>query len=157
RRQCMLSETLGRLDEAIGHYRRVLDLDPLSAVTVSNTALALYAAGLHAEAAAMHRKALELAPQRAMSHAVLGLTLLAMGRRAEALAEVEAEPEQTWRLWALGIVQHAIGRTAAADETLREFISRYAEGGAYQVAEVYAERREIDDAFVWLEKAYDQR
>jgi hypothetical protein len=40
---------------------------------------------------------------------------------------------------------------------LRELIAKYHEGGAYQIAEVYAFRNQIDEAFEWLDRAYAQR
>ena len=67
------------------------------------------------------------------------------------------EPEEAFRLWALAIVHHALGRATESDEALRELIEKYAEDGAYQIAEVHAVRGEADAAFEWLERAYAQR
>jgi tetratricopeptide (TPR) repeat protein len=152
-----LSQALGRLDEAIAHHRRAMELDPLSAIGANGFGLALQAADRHAEAEAMFRKALELAPQRTISHALLSLTLAAMGRSEEALAEVEREPETLWRLWAMAIVHHVMRRPAESDRSLRELIAGFAEASAFQVAEVYAVREEVDNAFAWLERAREQR
>jgi hypothetical protein len=44
-----------------------------------------------------------------------------------------------------------------ADATLNELIAKYHEGGAYQIAEVYAIRNQSDEAFDWLDRAYAQR
>ena len=40
---------------------------------------------------------------------------------------------------------------------MRDLIAKYAESGAYQIAEVHAARGETDHAFEWLERAYIQR
>ena len=38
-----------------------------------------------------------------------------------------------------------------------ELVAKYHEGGAYQIAEVYALRNQSDKAFEWLDRAYAQR
>jgi len=62
-----------------------------------------------------------------------------------------------WRLWSSAIIKHAIRDATIADAALRELLAKYAESAAYQIAEAYAARSEIDLAFEWLERAYVQR
>ncbi len=57
----------------------------------------------------------------------------------------------------MAIVQYALSDAGASDAALKELIEKYAAVAAYQVAEVYAFRDEIDLAFDWLEQAYDNR
>jgi len=52
------------------------------------------------------------------------------------------------RLWVLAI--------AESDAGLQALIAKHPEA-AYQVATVYAARNELELAFQWLERAYDQR
>ena len=40
---------------------------------------------------------------------------------------------------------------------MRELIAKYSERGAYQIAQVYAFRNQSDEAFVWLDRAYNLR
>ena len=40
---------------------------------------------------------------------------------------------------------------------MRQQIARFAQSGAYQIAEAYAWRGEKDEAFHWLDRAYTQR
>ena len=157
RRAGALAWSLGRLEEAIGLSRRALEQDPLSAPAYHNLGFALHAADRFAEAEEAYREVLELAPQRVGTRPYLALTLLARGRGEEALAEVLQEPHEAFRLWALAIVHHALGQGAESDAALRELIEKYAEDGAYQVAEIHAARRAADAAFEWLERAYAQR
>jgi serine/threonine protein kinase/tetratricopeptide (TPR) repeat protein len=153
----LLADNLGHVDDAIGLYRRAVEQDPLSAGNYLNLAGVSQNAGRLAEAEAAYRKALELAPQRAGTRAYFSLVLLALGRDEEALAEAVRESEEVFRLLALAIVHHALGRGTESDEALRELIEKCAEEGAYQIAEVHAIRREADAAFEWLERAYAQR
>ena len=157
RNAASLAEALGNVDEAIRLYRRSVEQDPLSALTYSNLGLALYDADRLVEAEAAYRKVLELAPQRSSTPSGISLVLLALDRGEEALAEALREPEEVYRLWALAIVRHDLGRGAESDEALRELIEKYADGGAYQIAEVHAARGEADAAFEWLDRAYAQR
>ena len=153
----VLTRAQGRLEEAIGLYRRALEQDPLSAVAYANLGFALHAADRFAEAAVAYRKALELVPQMIGMRANLSLTLLALGQGDEAVAETMQEPEESFRLWALAIINHASGRHAESDEALRRLIEGYSEAAACQIADVHAVRGDVDAAFEWLDRAYAQR
>jgi len=100
---------------------------------------------------------LELAPQRVGMHAHLAVNLVAQERGAEALAEALREQEEWARLWAVAIIQHAAYRRDESNAALGELIAKYAAASAYQVAEVYGARGEVDLAFAWLERACAQR
>jgi len=87
----------------------------------------------------------------------LGRVLLAQGDAPAALLAMEQETGDFYRLTGIAIVQHALGDTEASDAALKKMIEVWGVTGAYQVAEVYAFRGEIDDAFDWLERAHDNR
>ena len=148
---------LGRFDEALALGRRATVLDPLSSAFYHNLGLTALAAGLLPGAEDAFKRALELAPQRIVSHALLATVLMDEGRIAEATAEATREPDEVWRLWALAIVGHRAGRKTDADEAVRMLTGKYAEGNAFQIAEIWAERNEAARAFEWLERAYEQR
>ncbi len=147
----------GRIDRAIGLIRQALEQDPLSASAYSNLASALQAKEAFAESEQASLKALELAPHGAFVHASYSFTLLSLGRREEALAEAMREPDEIYRLWALAIVQHALGHREQSDQALHELIERGAADAAVQIAEMHAARGEADAAFEWMERAYAQR
>jgi len=147
----------GRLEKGIGFYRRALEQDPLSSAIHHVLGYALYAAARFEEAEAMYRNALELAPQRISTRTVLSLALLAQGRGEEAMSEAMREPEEGYRLWGLAIIHHALGHGAESAAAVRELIERHSTEAACQVAEAHAVRGEVDAAFEWLERAYEQR
>jgi Flp pilus assembly protein TadD len=157
RRLSLLAATFGRLDEAIGLCRRAIAQDPLESSTYNMLGLVLAGADRLAEAEQAHRKTLELTPERAYTHSNLGRLLVAQGRGDEALGEALREPQQWARLEALAIIYHTAGRLAEADAALQELIAKHAERCAFNIAEVYAARRETDLAFKWLDRAYSQR
>jgi len=153
----MLSGNLGRFDEGIMLCRRSVEQDPLSPTCYFFLGLVCWTAGRPADGEAALRKSLELAPQGAATHAWLAILLLTQGRSDEALAEALREPEDWGRLFACAVIQHAAGRAAEAEAALRELEDKHGSEAAYQVAQARAARGEIDTAFVWLERAYDQR
>ncbi|MGE5275560.1 MAG: protein kinase domain-containing protein [Acidobacteriota bacterium] len=157
RMACALAATLGQFEKAIELGRRATDLDPLSAGSHVNLASFAYYAGRLDEAEAAVRKGLELNPDYPNAHLQLGMVLLAKSKPGAALAEMEREKEPIWRRLGLALAYHALGRKKEADAALGEFLENHAEGGAYQIAETYAFRGEIDKAFQWLERAYAQR
>jgi hypothetical protein len=67
------------------------------------------------------------------------------------------EPDEAWRLSVLPIVYWTMGRRAESDRTLHQLEQKYAPGSAYNIAEMYAYRGEVDAAFRWLHRAYRQR
>lgn len=103
------------------------------------------------------RKALELNPQHPMVHQRLGLVYLVQSKTEEALAEMQKETETVWGEQGLALAYHAAGKKKEADTALDEYIKKYQNEMAYQIAEIYAYRGESDKAFEWLERAYKQR
>jgi serine/threonine-protein kinase len=57
----------------------------------------------------------------------------------------------------LPLAFHALGRRSEADAALAALKGKFADVAAFQIAEVHAFRGEVDLAFEWLERAYDQR
>lgn len=153
----LLAWKLGRLDEATGLFRQALEQDPLNAAAYHSLGFAVHRTGRFAEAETAYRDALDLAPRRVGTRAFLSLALLAQHRGPEALAEAEREPVEVFRLWALAIVHHGLGRAAESDAAMRALIEGYAGDSAYKIAEAHASRGEADAAFEWLERAHGQR
>ena len=70
---------------------------------------------------------------------------------------MQKEPEPLWRGQGLALAYHAAGKKKEADAALAEYIEKYQNDAAFQIAEIYAYRGETDKAFEWLERAYKQR
>lgn len=105
---------LGRLDDAVTHYRRALQLSPGFAEAHNNLGHALLDLGQFDDAAASCRRAAELRPGLAEAHDNLGSALLALGRVDEALAShrraLEIEPDFAEAHSNLGNVCLELGR-----------------------------------------------
>ncbi|HKP69235.1 MAG TPA: tetratricopeptide repeat protein [Pyrinomonadaceae bacterium] len=153
----VLEFKLGRFDRALELSRRVLTQDPLSAAVWHNLGLICHAAGLLAESEKAFRRALDLSPQRLVTRAMLAMVLADEGRASESREVADSEPDAFWRHWSLAIVHSVNGEVEQADAALESVLGEHEDGDAYQIAEIYAVRGEIDKAFEWLERAVEYR
>jgi len=152
-----LARVLGRFDEGMELTRMAVALDPLSVRTHRQMALVFMMAGRLDEAAAAFQHALDLGPGAGLSHAFLAVTRLLQGRGAEGLVVAAAESHEVFRNVALAMLHHSMGNLAQSDAALKALIDGFGWTAAYQVAEVCAQRGEVEKAFEWLERAYAQR
>ena len=157
RDSAQLAATLGRFDEAISLAQRAIKIDPLSATAYYRLALYSYYAGRWQEAEQACRKALVLNPERPGVQSLLGSIHFMQSKPEEALAEMQKESDPGWRVQGLALAYHAAGKKKEADAALAEYIKEFQNDGAFQIAEIYAYRGEINKAFEWLERAYKLR
>jgi TolB-like protein/DNA-binding winged helix-turn-helix (wHTH) protein len=147
---------LGRFDEARQLNRRAVDLDPLNADSWEALAETEFFMGLLNEAAGDCKRALELNSDVVAAHMVLSQIYVMQGRPQDALPEIELVRFDPVRASLYAIAYYALGRKKESDTALSELFTKYHEGGAYQIADVYAFRNQSDEAFEWLDRAYGQ-
>jgi TolB-like protein/Flp pilus assembly protein TadD len=148
---------MGRWDDTVKLVNASLAVDPLNAGSYWILAFAQLPRGRMKEAEAAARRALELNPTYLDAHHYLGAVLLANGEADAALPEMLKETDEPARLLGSSIAYFALGRKADSDAALAKLIQREDEHHAYRVAQVYAFRRESDEALRWLDRAYAQR
>ena len=148
---------LGRLDEAIQLSRRAVDLDPLNGSSWESLGENEFFMGQLDQAAADSKKARELNPDVWPGPIQLSEIYLMQGRPQDALAEIERIAYEPLRGCLHSIAYYALGRKRESDVTLSDFIAKYHTGYAYGIARVYAFRNQSDEAFEWLDRAYDHR
>jgi serine/threonine-protein kinase len=112
------------------------------------------AAGRYRDAEEMFRKGLEIQPHAARFHTYLATLNIVEKNPTTALEHAQLEPDGFWREYALTLVQQTQPDRAAADTALKNFSSKYAINGAYQIAVIHALRKEPDEMFRWLDNAY---
>jgi len=152
---------LGRSEEALAEAKRALDLDPASPGANQNMALQLYYAKRFDEAIEQFRKALEMDYRDA--YVGLGLVYAAKGMYREALPEFEKYSELdrgTARSIAyLGYTHARLNERNQALRALDELRAmskqRYVSPASFCL--VYTGLGQRDQAFEWLEKAYQER
>jgi TolB-like protein/class 3 adenylate cyclase/lipoprotein NlpI len=152
-----LARILGRRDAARDLIGKALALDPLDSRTHRQAAMIYLISKDLDRTAAAFQLALDLSPNAGLGRAFLAITRVLQGRPAEALPLAQAEPHEVFRNLALAMTLRALGRPAEADAALQTLADNFGWTAAYQVAEGYAERGDVDKAFEWLEKAYVQR
>jgi tetratricopeptide (TPR) repeat protein len=148
---------VGELDEGAGYCRRATERDPLNAMSYLYLAFALPALGRLREAESACRTALELSPEGISFRLWLIIVLELQGRREEAMAEAQLDKDGWSRLAALACLNHLLGRSEESSAALAELKATYADTAAFQVAQAHAVRGEADDAFAWLEHAFEKR
>jgi TolB-like protein len=144
--------TVGHLDEAERLARRLIERDPLSADQYRGLATALWFKGRTAEAEATYRRLLAFRPDAESMHYRLAQLLIVTGRPQEALTELEAERSAQWQAIGRVMAYDAVGRRAEADRQLALVMKDHT-GWQYQIAQIYAHRRDRERTFYWLDQA----
>jgi len=103
------------------------------------------------------RKQLQISPTIGEGHCDLGWALLLQGNFQGALAEMQQERTDSSRYVGLAMVYHALGRRAESDAALAQAVHEHAQDDAWEIADAYAYRGELDQAFAWLDRAYSQK
>jgi TolB-like protein/cytochrome c-type biogenesis protein CcmH/NrfG len=147
----------GRFTEAEEACRQALLLDPLLTNLWFNLGRIMVGTGRYKEAGEAFHKGLELQPNASRFHTYLATLDVLQSRPAQATANAQLENEGFWRDFAVALVQQAQGDQSAADARLKDFIAKDSNGGAFQIAVLYAIRKEPDQMFKWLDTAYDTR
>ena len=151
---CLSLMGQGRLSEAEEVCREALSLDPLLTASWYNIGRVVAGLGRYQEAEELLRKGLEIQPHAARFHSYLVLLDVLQNRPTQAMVNAQLESEGFWRDYAINLALQAQGDRSAADSALKDFIARYSNIGPFQIAVLYAIRKEPDEMFKWLDTAY---
>ena len=146
----------GDLAQAVELTRKALQLNPRSADWYRWLVAYLMPLGRLDEAEQAIGKAIELQPQGIYNHHLLAIAKVLRKDPAGARKAAEAEPAGPWRDFALAFAAQAGPDRTVADASLQA-VEQYAEGWAFQMAQVYAVRGEPDAMFDWLQRALKAR
>ncbi len=146
----------GRLAEAAATLRKATEIDPLNNLSWKELGRTLVFLGELGPARKALNRSLEISPAQSSTAFIICLSLLLEGRPAEALAVSQHPTTELFRLVGAALANHDLGHAKESQLLLDEMIAKNADGGAYQIAEVYAWRGEKDRAFEWLERARAQ-
>jgi tetratricopeptide (TPR) repeat protein len=158
-------EVMGRRSEAIAERKQALELDPVSPTHNFSVGLAFYYARDYDRAIEQFQKALELDQNFPAVHIFLPAAYEQKGMYDKAIAEfknvapLQVGVESLFSLAGLGHVYGVSGKKAEARALLDELkeMSRHKYVPSPFIALVYAGLGEKDQAFAWLEKAYEER
>jgi len=152
---------MGRFDEAIAEAKRAQELEPLSFIGNSHLGWILYLAGRNDEAIAHCQRLLDVDPNFFPARRYMGLAYEQKGMYAQAIDQFEQGVKLSGSPLMLSLLGHAYaasGKKAEAKRILAELDQqkqRYV--SPYTVATIYAGLGEKDQAFKWLETAFEER
>jgi serine/threonine-protein kinase len=152
----------GRFDEAIAEMKRAQELDPLSLIINAELGANYFYARQYDKAIEQLRKTIEMDQSFYYARWNLALAYEMKGMYPQALAEYEAAMRLGDDPGLLGLIGHAHAMGGKREEAMKDLdqlkeISRQRYIGAYSFALVYAGLDDKDEAFRWLEKAYQDR
>ena len=148
---------VGLLKEAEQFYRKSILLNPLKPITHMNLGNTLTTDGRYTEAISSFKTVLELNPQHQRAHMYIGRNYILIEKPDLALKEMEMENVEIFKAFGLALVYHALGRKQEADKRLKEFTEKYQSNWSYLLAQLHAFRNEKNEAFAWLETAYNKK
>jgi serine/threonine protein kinase/Flp pilus assembly protein TadD len=154
---------MGHYAEALAEIRQAQELDPLSLIISSVAGWILYFDRQDDQAIAQFRRTLELDPNFWVAHWTLGRAYEQKAMFAEAIAEIQKAIDLSegspLSLAALGHAHAVSGGLAEAQRVLNELkeSSKRRYISPYGIAAIHAGLGEKDEAFMWLEKAYEER
>jgi TolB-like protein/Flp pilus assembly protein TadD len=154
---------VGKLDQAVAERKKAIELDPVSPLLRSALGEAYYQARRFDFSIAQNTQALELDPSYAIALVNIGRAYERMGMHKQARDAFQkilaAEPENPAILSLLGHEYAVSGDKVDADKTLAKLtdISNRKYVPAVYFAGIYTGLNRTDDAFKWLDKAYEER
>ena len=154
----------GRFNEGVAEAMRARELDPLSLPLNNALAGRLLVAGRYDEALRQVQTALELDEHFAPAHQTLGWVYLRGGKQDDAMREFQnalelAGAADTDIQLDLGFAYAVSAHTAEARRILANLLQLHQQGivPAASLATMYGALGESNEAFIWLEKAYQER
>ncbi|MBX7173581.1 MAG: winged helix-turn-helix domain-containing protein [Pyrinomonadaceae bacterium] len=148
----------GRREEALAQLEKAKKINPINVIGAN----ILYRTGEYDRAIAESKKALELNPNRITSLQWIAMSYEAKGMYEEALTYFEKarQVEDTPELKAFEArTQALIGNKDQAKTTIEELkiIAQQRYVSPFYIAVIYAGLGEKNEAFIWLEKAYQDK
>jgi len=154
---------MGRTNEAIAMSKRAFELDPLSAQSAVTVAVSYYFGRQYDRAIERARRAVELDPTFIQAHRWLGLGYAAKGKFPEAIDEfkltVKLSPGNLSYLTNLALLYAWAGKETEARQTLAQVreLSKTQFIGAWAIGLIYVALGDKDEAFAWMDRAYEER
>ncbi|MGI8897951.1 MAG: winged helix-turn-helix domain-containing tetratricopeptide repeat protein [Pyrinomonadaceae bacterium] len=153
----------GRTDESLAEIKRAQEIDPLSLIINTDVGEMYFFARQYDRAIEQCKKTLELDPEFNLAVRHLGWTYLQKGMHKEAIAELERSVSLSEgrrdSTALLGYAYAVAGKREEAKKVLAELkeIAKRSYVAPFELSLVYTGLNEKDQAFAWLEKAYDER
>lgn len=147
----------GNFKEAEKFYNKCILLNPLKPLYYMNLGNCQSYTGRFDDAIKSFKKVLEIDPGFQRAHLYQGINYLLSGKSAMALTEMQKENMEIFKKFGLGLTYFALNRKKEADEILKEFTDKYQQNWSYLLVQLHAFRGEKEEAFRWLDTAYNKK
>jgi TolB-like protein/Flp pilus assembly protein TadD len=147
--------SFGRLEKSLELMHQAIKLDPNNFTLYLGLGLTYHFLNRFDHAYDAFKKCNYFDPNADITHTNISIVLIRQGKHLEALKEAEKEPNEFWNLYARTRALFVLDRKTEADSLLVQLIDEYSKFGASNIAEIYAFRGEIDNAFKWLNIAFE--
>ncbi|WP_271856252.1 tetratricopeptide repeat protein [Patiriisocius marinus] len=150
-----LAIALGNIESSIRLQEYSASLDPINPDTYYYLSNIYYYADRLEDAANAARKCIEMNPNRYAIHYYYTRILLQQNNIDEARKAIKAELDDGWSLQMLSDIHFKLNELDTSEMYMQQLFYKYTNEMAYQIAESYSFRNDKENAFKWLEKAYD--
>ena len=154
---------MGRMEESLAASLRATELDPLNLGMTVHLGFHYYCARQYDQAIEQCSKTIELDPGFHEAHQFLGWAYEQKKMYEEAIAEIQKAISlsggRPYWVAALGHVYAVSGQKEEAQKILDELkeLSKRRYVSPFDIALTYTGLGEMDQAFIWLQEAYEQR
>ncbi|MBA2527009.1 MAG: protein kinase [Pyrinomonadaceae bacterium] len=153
---------MGRPMEGVAEMKLAQQLDPVNPSINVGLCLPYYLGRQFDQSVAQTRKTVEMFPNVFLGHMALGQALFQKGDISAGIEELEKAKAMEPGPLTIGVLGYAYAKSGDKDEArkslaeLKELSKRHYVT-PYFIAMIYAGLDEKDEAFAWLEKAYQER
>ncbi len=144
---------IGWAPQAKETIARSVELDPLNPAVFRAEAFVRYFAKDFKGAIESCRRALTLNPKMGTAHSYAGLSQLQLGQFEDAKREFQAEPVEIIAWTGMAIAEHRLGNRQAAQVAADRLVAKFTDAASYQLAQIYAQWGQIDEALNKLQQA----
>jgi TolB-like protein len=152
-----MAETLGHREVALRLQQQATTRDPLNPKEQFFLGEAYLIVERYKEAEAAFRKSRDLNPSQELYFWNLTLVSIFKGDASAALTHIRGEPELGFKAAGLAIAYHALGRHVESNAAMADAEAQLGVDDPFDVACTHAYRNEPEQAFAWLERAYERR
>lgn len=149
--------TLGQFEKADELMESAVRLDPLNLLRRLRLGMLQEFSGEYEQSLTSYRVAIELNPELPGVRAYRARIKIIQENPDSAMKESDQEVDPFWKRYSRILALLAQDRHEEAESLLEQMIADDGHRAAYQITEILAFRGDIDEAFEWLQRAYDQK
>src|SRR5690606_12275342 len=136
---------------------KIIELDPLEKWIYQHLGFTYWINGEFVKAEESMNHFLLFYPNSGAAHGVMGQIQLSLGHPEKALEYIEKQTHPFWILYHKSMAVYAAGEKEEANTLLDQLIADWGAVAWPNVAYVYAFRGEKNEAFKWLELAFENK